>query len=421
MRKIKKIATSVLLASLAIIFTSCDDGSSVEYYGKDKISFSWWGNDKRHEYTMEGIDCFEELYPDIDVSCRYAEWNGYENRYKVRTESNTQEDVMQINYAWLDKYSEDGNGYYNLYELQDYIDLSSYSEEDLSYGVVDGKLNAVPIAFNTSTIFFDQNLLDKYDIDVPETWDDYFAAAKILSKDGIYVLGMGKKQVFFLCVAHYEQTTGKNVFSEDGDLIISRADMSEIISFYKMLIDEMVVMPIDEFGLNKFSSGECAGTVIWVSDSGNYCGELEKNGGKPVISDYPVEPGAKKTGWYIKPATMYAISKDTEHPEESAKLLNYLVNSKEMALLQKTEKGVPTSQKAYTYLEENGDLNSYETIATEKMEDYKSNLDTIIPSLENDDILTLFKTECDKYLYGKITLDECTDNVYSGIRDILKK
>ena len=48
-----------------------------------KISFSWWGNDVRHEYTMDGVDEFQRQNEDIDVDYRYGEWNGYETRMQV--------------------------------------------------------------------------------------------------------------------------------------------------------------------------------------------------------------------------------------------------------------------------------------------------------------------------------------------------
>ena len=48
--------------------------------------------------------------------------------------SHTETDVMQINYAWLDVYSKDGNGYYDLYELSEYIDFSNFTEDDIKFG-----------------------------------------------------------------------------------------------------------------------------------------------------------------------------------------------------------------------------------------------------------------------------------------------
>ena len=43
-------------------------------------------------------------------------------------------DVMLINYGWLDTYSSDGSGFYDLNTLSDYIDFENYIEEGLAFG-----------------------------------------------------------------------------------------------------------------------------------------------------------------------------------------------------------------------------------------------------------------------------------------------
>ena len=57
-----------------------------------------------------------------------------------------------------------------------------------------------------------------------------------------------------------------------------------------------------------------------MSDAVNYCTPLEENGSEVIVGDYLQDAAAKKFGWCVKPATMYAISATTEYPEEAAKL-----------------------------------------------------------------------------------------------------
>ena len=125
------------------------------------------GNDARHAYTMDGVDEFQKQNPDIDVEYHYGDWNGYEKRMQVWMKSHTETDVMQINYAWLDTYSRDGSGYYDLYQLKDYIDLDNFTKEDLAFGEKNGKLNAIPIAFNTSTVYYNKKIYDAYGLSLP--------------------------------------------------------------------------------------------------------------------------------------------------------------------------------------------------------------------------------------------------------------
>ena len=58
---IKLLIVSVILATL----TGCGSNTASEETevnvakATSKIAFSWWGNDPRHLYTMEGVDLFE--------------------------------------------------------------------------------------------------------------------------------------------------------------------------------------------------------------------------------------------------------------------------------------------------------------------------------------------------------------------------
>lgn len=381
-----------------------------------EIHFSWWGNDVRHEYTMNGVDLFESENPSITVSNKYGVWQGYEKRTKVSMESHTEADVMQINYAWLSDYSPKGDGYYNLYDLSEYIDLSNFTESDLQYGIIEGKLNALPIAFNSNEFFYNKRLWDQYGLDIPTKWEDFIEAAKVMQKDGIYPIGMVKKQVFMYLVAHFEQEEGKTFFTEDGKLNVTKEELAEIMSYYRTLIDEKVLMPIDDFSRTKFSDESVASTMCWVSDAGNYCKGLEANGGEPIIGGVIINPYAKENGWYIKPATMYAISAYTEHPEESAKLLNFLINSPEMAVLQLSEKGVPVSRSALeAVIAASSEDISYEYEASRYMKDHIDQYRVIIPIMENDDILSAFKQYGDDYIFDKISLEECSQSLYDTI------
>jgi oligogalacturonide transport system substrate-binding protein len=80
------------------------------------ISFSWWGNDDRNEYTLDAIKDFEKLHKNISVTCNYSEWSGYQTKMDIQMASYTQSDVMQINFAWINQYSQNEDVYYDIYK-----------------------------------------------------------------------------------------------------------------------------------------------------------------------------------------------------------------------------------------------------------------------------------------------------------------
>ena len=430
MRRIawKKIVACTLISALALGTGGCsfwhqrvlgEDTQTI--YRQDteqtQISYAWWGNDARHQYTLTGIRVFEEKNPDIRVNHTYGVWDGYETRNQVFMKSHTNADVMQINYSWLHAYSPDGTGYYNLNYLTDELDLSRYSEADLTLGTVNGHLNAIPIAYNMPVFFYNQDIYDRYGLAIPKTWDDLFAAAERMSKDGIYPIGMVKKQMFLSMIAHFEQTTGRVLYTADGSYCGMPEDWAEMLSFYKELVDRKVIPSVSDFGATDFENGTTAGACFWASDATRYCEGLKAAGANVVIGDNLMTPGALRSGWYTKPATLYAISATTQHPKEAARFLNFLINDADMARLQGTEKGVPISERALDALKSSRQLDSLEYAAAQQILEMQEENEIMIPQLEAATVMDAFKDTADKYLYGKESLEACAAEIHAQLQE----
>ncbi|MBQ1519771.1 MAG: carbohydrate ABC transporter substrate-binding protein [Ruminococcus sp.] len=419
----EKIRHIIAVSVSALIFTSAAAGCSDEKVIKEhkqqtEISFSWWGNDIRNEYTLAAVSKFEELHPDIKVDCSYSEWSGFEARSRVRMISNTEADVMQINFGWLEEYSSDGDGYYDLEKQRDLIDISSFTDEQLEFGRMNGVLNALPIAMNTETLYFNKTLFDKYGISIPHTWDDLFDAAKVMSKDEVFPLSGSKKSIWLLLLAYAEQTCGKALLDENGDLQFKPKDFQIMLEEYKKMTKEKVIPQVEYFVRTEIDSEKYAGAVAWVSDADNYFKECIKKGDEILIGDYPsYDPEKSGAGWYTKPAQLYAVSRDTEQPEEAAMLLDFLVNSKEMALLQGVEKGIPLSSVARKYIDEQGMLNGIQYEASQHMEDNKETR-SMDPFLEDSDVIDCFMKECNEVLFGKSSIEYAANTLYKTAKEV---
>lgn len=412
------LATGMVFGIVRISMKRNSEEIITNRQNETRIQMSWWGNDGRHMYTMEGVDLFQDKNSDIAVQYRYGEWNGYEKRNKVWMESHTEADVMQINYAWIAEYSEDGTGFYDLNELSDYINLDNFTEEEKSYGMKNGRLNALPIAMNTHTFYYNQDVLDEYGVDVPDSWEALFEFGKKLAPDDKYALGMSKKQLFLLLIAYYEQSSGTAMFNEDGTISLDERGMEELLTFYKKLLDENVVCPVDTFDRAKYMSGDIVGTMCWISDTKIYCDGLAETGAKVSRGSYPLVDNAKDSGWYIKPATMWAISADTEHPVEAARLLDYLLNDPDMAKLQQTEKGVPVSDAAVDALNEEGLSETNEYKAIQDMTEHQDEMHLMIPNMENESIIDAFKSGADEYIFDKMSVSQCAKETLKAMKDI---
>ena len=398
---------------MAAVCCSCGDKTMVSTKTMPtEITLSWWGNDSRTEYTLEAVERFEELHPDIRVKCSYSEWSGYEARNRVQMISNTETDVMQINVGWLSEFSSDGKGYYDLEQLADHVRLDNFPEEILEYGRKNGVLNAIPIAMNAETVYINKDIYDSYGLPVPETWDDIFAAAKVMKKDGVYPISAGSKAMCLYCVAYGEQMCGKHFFNENDEITFDADELELMIDFYVRLINEKAAPQVENYSRIDLEKGVYGGSVAWVSDAVNYFGKLIEAGANIVPAPYTAEdPAESGEGWYAKPATLYAISKNTEHPKEAAILLDFMLNSSEWAELQGVEKGVPISGSVREFLSEEGQLSGLQYEAALVMENC-DRLTHMNPLIENSDLYDDFISCCNLVLYDKSGSEEAAKELY---------
>ena len=413
----RKIFLLVLII-IALLISGCGSEAILTSNAEQvSVSLSWWGNDVRHEYTLAAVKEFEKLHPEINVVCHYSDWSGYQKRSDAQMASDTESDVMQINYAWIQQYSPDGDTYYDINKLSEYIDLSNFSEEELDFGMQNGSLNAMPIALNTQTVYINKTVYEDYGLEIPQTWDDLFEAAKVMDGE-VYPIAMVSKSLWFFAIAYAEQQTGKQFMNMDGSINFTPDDIKIMIDFYCRLVNEQVIPQPEYYDSLKLSTGEYAGTLAWISDASSHCGKAIENGYEMIIANYMADdPEHVGDGWYGKPATMYAISSNTEYPKEAAMLLDFLLNSEEMAKLQGVEKGVPVSTAARTCLEENDMLTGIQYEAFLKMNEYTDKIAVVSPYLENDSMINAFRDACNAVLYEKASIEDQAEELYRTFQD----
>ncbi|MCR4736515.1 MAG: ABC transporter substrate-binding protein [Treponema sp.] len=393
----------LFLLLFIVLLSSCSKNE------KDKectIRFSWWGKENRNNYTLSGLSIFKSLHPNITVLPEYESWENYEETFQEKLISGECADVMQINFDWLYKYSPDGNSFYDLNELSEYIDLYNFTLDDLSYGSLNEKLNAIPIAFNTPIPVFDMKVLKENSLTIPSTWDELFEMAKVLKEKNIYVFTISKRHLFFVAMAWFEQTYSKKMFSDKGKLNVSEKEIEIIYDFVKKLVDENVVYSFnDGFQLDAIKEKKVAGAVLWCNETAIFISEVTAQGGKPVLGNFISLPNAIESGWYLKPASLLAIKKDCKNPKEAAILVDFLLNNQDFALLQKNEKGVPISNKSLTALMKADQLESMQYYALMKIRFNSDSINKMLPFMEDNDVILPFADNAYSY-----TIKEKTNN-----------
>ena len=191
--------------------------------------------------------------------------------------------------------------------------------------------------------------------------------------------------------------------------------MKTMIEFYNKLVKESVIPKVEDFQRYNIDNGTYAGVIAWVSDAMNYFKEPIEKGQNIIAADYTVISGKQSgEGWYAKPATLYAISKNTQHPKEAAMLLDFMLNSSQWTELQGLDKGIPVSSAARSYLDKNNKLSGLQYEASLVMENNEkiSQMNSLV---EDSKMYNAYTAACNLLLFGKKNADEAAKELCQNL------
>lgn len=113
-------------------------------------------------------------------------------------------------------------------------------------------------------------------------------------------------------------------------------------------------------------------------------------------------PGATDAGLFFKPAQMLSIGKSTKNPQAAAKVINFLLNSKEGVDILGLERGVPLSKAAVTYLTEDGVIKADDpAVSGLKLAQSLPTALPVSPYFDDPQIVAQFGTTLQYIDYGK--------------------
>lgn len=411
----KKIVMLIMCACMILNFCACQSDNIVSN-DTVTIKFSWWGGEERHDRTVEAIEKFQEKYPQIKVKVEFGEWTGFKKRMAMKIVGNEEADLMQINYDWLQTYSSDGNGFYNLSLLNDVLDLDNFSNDVLEYGKKNGIINGIPIAMNGKVLYYNKSILEKNGVSKYKTWDELMQSRTEQYLDDEYPLEVSKINSWILPMAYVQESTGRSFINDDGTLGFTEEDMRTALNFYKELVDKKIVKDELVDSDNGLAGNKVASTIGWTSDAEKLQNNI-KQLSEIEIGDVPSVSGGNGIR-YVKPSMLYAISKNTDHPKEAALLMNFLLNDEEAVKILGLDRGVPTSSTGVKVLEGDNQLDGIQYEANKEDDNVEAVL--ISPYYENTLVQNICVETLQKIIYGQASVEQCASEAYSELQKTLE-
>ncbi|SHI45350.1 multiple sugar transport system substrate-binding protein [Nocardiopsis flavescens] len=347
----RPLALAATALALALASTACAGGGSDSEDGVVELRYSWWGADDRHSTLQQVIDIFEAQNPDIRIVGDYTDWGSYWDKLATSTAAGDAPDIMMQEERYLREYGDRG-ALADLSELEG-LDLSKVDPLVAESGDLDGVTYGIASGVNAYAILADPAAFEAAGVELPDdttwTWEDYIAlSAEITEASGGDIVGTQSMAYNESGFQIFARQHGENLYAEDGSLGFSEETLTAWFEMTQELLDNggqpeaSQSVEIEAGGPDQsvISAGTGAMAHFWTNQLG---GITESSGSEIELLRYPGESTGDRTGMYFKPAMFYSVSAGSDHPEEAARFVDFMLNGTDAAELILSDLGLPAN------------------------------------------------------------------------------
>ena len=402
--------------------------------GESELRMAWWGGGERHEATLAALQTYEKENPGVTVKAEYMGWDGYLERLTTQIGGNSEADIMQMDWAWLALFSKNGDGFYDLNQAKDVINLAAYDQKWLDTCTVKGKLNALPVSFTTRFFIWNTTTFEKAGVPVPKTWDDLYAAGRAFKEklgDEYYPMDVDHGSIPHIIASYIYQKTGNMIISPTEAAIgLSHEEMVEMVAFYKRLLDNHVMPSLSvranisgttrtqTHEMPDFIEGRWAGGWYWDSNIHLFLSTPRKEYSFQ-LGEFLVGDNDKTSGRIGRPAQIFAVSKNSKNPKVAAALASWLLTTPEAAKILRTTRGALISNPSFAALKEANLIPAMNLEAMAQLENQQ--VSNPSPYFEDPRVLKLLEEVCENVSFGKMNPEEAATEIERELNRILRR
>ena len=273
------------------------------------------------------IELFELVYPDIDIEVIQVPFPEYDTKLTTACVSGTFPDVAFINNVSTKTFLAQGctrQSLDNWVTASEVIDPDDYYPGWWNVGFQEGVQYYLPLNTDCRALFYNKHLFEEIGLEAaPTDWDEFLAAAKELTKDGVYGYGFRGGSGWDVALDELGtilvQLDGW-LISQDGKKVQITPEVRRAFERMGQMFDEGIVQPTAMTDKSHelvplFTAGRIASFI----ENPGAKAELERNGwvyGEDfgiVMVPYSsgTHPGSAQGGWFI------GMNRDGQHKDEA--------------------------------------------------------------------------------------------------------
>lgn len=334
------------LGALGLGLTGC--GRS----GDSRLRATWWGDPGLNEAVLTAVRAYEAAHGGPAVHSEFLPWDGYWDKLATQTAGKSEPDLIMQAGTYLPEYVPR----HVLLDLNPHLG-QQIRVDDIDRGVrdigtYDGGTYALIAAINSPTVIVNRSLLERAGLEMPEhdwTWPDLqrlcAGVARELGDDGYGIQDAGGDLISFQVWARQR---GVELF-DGGELAITPDHLSEWLTFWDELRADGSAPPAvvtaesgGDISQSPIVAGSAAFMIGWNQDLGAIASLAEDDFHLVLL------PGISggQPGQWLNAANMWAASAHTEHVDDVAALIDFLINDEAAIDALGTRLGVPPLARA---------------------------------------------------------------------------
>jgi len=267
-KKLLSIMSMLVLVVLVIPFAFADDFYP-EYTG-EPVTLTMWAWTSNENYSIEE---FQKVYPDIQV-----QWENFGVHYtKAQTAISAGSglpDVLMAEYTFAPQFMDLGA----FQPINEWLDRETfvklYGESALAWCALDENIYGTPQDSGALALFYRKDIFDKYELKVPETWEEFAEQARKLHEAAPDLNFLTAPIGYILWWAGQVWEAGGKLFDyKDGNWYINFTNPTaqKVFEFWGELIDEGVIkleMWWNPDWYNSLNEGKTAAVILgcWFSE-----------------------------------------------------------------------------------------------------------------------------------------------------------
>ncbi|GAA3533340.1 sugar ABC transporter substrate-binding protein [Nonomuraea rosea] len=235
-------------AAAVPVLSSCAGAPAAQSAAPGTFTVYW---NAGHDYqAYRAVIAEFEQANKVKVNLQKYQWPDLRTRLLADFASGTVPDLVEEPGGWVQEFAISGNAR----SLQDYVDRdgaamgfpSDWQPVTVERNSYQDKVYGVQLHLTCNTLVYNKAMLREAGVEPPTTWEEFLAAAKKLTKDGVYGVALNQDYTYVwpwmvqAGVTPYDPATGK--------VMTPTADAAAALQFQADLIHKHKVAPVPVSG-----------------------------------------------------------------------------------------------------------------------------------------------------------------------------